>query len=145
MLYNLRNEYERRRFQETAAALTEAGARVELTRKAERRTLAQNAYLHVLLGYYATEFGLTREEVKFEVFKKECNTELFEAERVNRRGQTVRYIRSTRDLTTAELTTAIERFRNYSAAVAGLYLPEPNEEEALFYAQQQIELCKEYL
>lgn len=35
--------------------------------------------------------------------------------------------RSTADLDTKELTTAIDRFRNYSSKEAGIYLPEPSD------------------
>ena len=35
--------------------------------------------------------------------------------------------RSTADLDTKELTTAIDKFRDYSSAEAGIYLPEPKD------------------
>lgn len=145
MIYNLKNEFECQRFKDAVARMIAEGTVVDMRRKRPVRSLSQNSYLHVLLGYYAAEFGYTIEEVKFETFKKTCNASLFVRERENRRGCRVRYIRSSRDLTTDEMTLAIERFRNYSASVAGLYLPEPRESEALLFAEQQIELCKEYL
>jgi len=67
------------------------------------------------------------------------------AKRVNKRGQEVVRLRSSRDLDTAEMTTAIERFRNWSSAVAGLYIPSPNETDALFEAQRQMEAYAEFL
>ena len=73
------------------------------------------------------------------------NREIFAKQRVNRRGQPVTYWRSTADLDTKELTDAIEKFRNYSSMVAGLYIPEPNEEAALLEAQKQIALYEKYL
>lgn len=69
----------------------------------------------------------------------------FARKRTNKRGYEVEYLRSSRDLDTQEMTTAIERFRNYSSAECGLYLPAPHEGESLFFAQQQIEQFKEYL
>lgn len=145
MLYNLCNEFDKQRFEEACKQFLEQGAHVELKRKNVRRSLAQNSYLHCLLGYYGSEFGLTLEEVKFDIFKKACNKDLFIRERVNKRGQTIKYVRSSSELDTAEMTIAIERFRNYSAAVCGLYLPAPNEGEMLFFAQQQIEANKNYI
>lgn len=145
MLYNLSNEFDKQRFEEACKTMMSNGYRVELKRKNVTRSLAQNSYLHCLLGYYGSEFGLTLEEVKFEVFKKTCNKDIFLRERTNKRGQTIKYIRSSAELDTGEMTTAIERFRNYSASVCGLYLPAPNEGEMLFYAQQQIEANKDYI
>jgi len=144
-LYNLRNPFDQRKFKEKANELFNAKAYVELKMKTTQRSLAQNSYLHLLLGYFAAEFGYTLEEVKFDIFKKMCNKDIFERTRKNKRGFDVKYIRSSTELDKQEMTTAIERFRNYSSAQCGLYLPEPNEHEALFFAQQQIENFKEYL
>lgn len=118
---------------------------VEVKRKHRQRSTSQNSYLHVLLGYFASEFGYSMEEVKYELFKKKVNPDIFKVERVNKRGQKITAIRSSRDLDTVEMTTAIERFRNWSSAVAGLYLPAPNEQDALIYAQQQMEQYENYL
>lgn len=145
MIYNLKNPSDARQFREYGAHLIEKGCVVELKEKKRQRSLSQNSYLHLLLGYFASEFGLSLEEVKFDVFKKTVNKEIFGRERVNKRGKSITYMRSTRDLDTGEMTTAIERFRNYSAAVAGLYLPEPNEEAALIEAQRQVALYEEFL
>lgn len=145
MIYNLKNPSDARHFREYGAHLIEKGCVVELKEKKRQRSLSQNSYLHLLLGYFASEFGLSLEEVKFDVFKKTVNKEIFGRERVNKRGKSITYMRSTRDLDTGEMTTAIERFRNYSAAVAGLYLPQPNEEAALIEAQRQVALYEEFL
>ena len=144
-LYDLKNPYDRQRFKEAANRLVLDGAYVEMKKKNTQRTLAQNSYLHVLLGYFASEFGYTLEEVKFDIFKKLCNRDIFERTRTNKRGQMIKYIRSSTELDKLEMTEAIERFRNYSSAECGLYLPSPNEGEALFYAQRQIEQCQEYV
>lgn len=144
-LYNLKNVYDRKKFKEACNQMVLNNEYVELKKKKTQRSLAQNSYLHCLLGYFASEFGYTLEEVKFDIFKKICNRDIFEKKRVNRRGQQVTYIRSSTELDKAEMTTAIERFRNYSSAQCGLYLPSPNEGEMLFFAQQQIEQCKDYM
>ena len=144
-LYNLKNAYDRKRFKEACNQMVLNNEYVELKKKKTQRSLAQNSYLHCLLGYFASEFGYTLEEVKFDIFKKICNRDIFEKKRVNRRGQEITYIRSSTELDKAEMTSAIERFRNYSSAQCGLYLPSPNEGEMLFFAQQQIEQCKDYM
>lgn len=144
-LYNLSNPFDQQKFKEKANELFKAKAYVELKRKTTQHSLAQNSYLHLLLGYFASEFGYTLEEVKYDIFKKMCNKDIFERTRKNKRGFDVKYIRSSTELDKQEMTTAIERFRNYSSAQCGLYLPEPNEHEALFFAQQQIENFSEYV
>lgn len=144
-LYNLKNVYDRQKFKEACNQMVLKSEYVELKKKSTQRSLTQNSYLHCLLGYFASEFGFTLEEVKFDIFKKICNRDIFERKRVNRRGQEVTYIRSSTELDKAEMTTAIERFRNYSSAQCGLYLPSPHEGEMLFFAQQQIEANKEFM
>lgn len=145
MLFNLNNPYERNKFKEYINGLYIEQACVEVKKKHTKRTLAQNSYLHVLLGYFASEFGYTLEEVKWEFFKKLCNKDIFARKRTNKRGQEIEYLRSSSDLDKQEMTTAIERFRNYSSSECGLYLPEPNESEMLFFAQQVIEQNREYI
>lgn len=149
-LFNLHNEYERQQFKAYCKKVEEECIKaplglVEVKKKHRQRSDSQNRYLHVCLGYFASEFGLSLEEVKQDIFKRKLNKEIFEVERVNRRGQKVRRLRSTRDLDSLELTNALERFRNWSSAVAGLYIPSPNETEAFFAAQQQMEQYEQYL
>jgi hypothetical protein len=90
-------------------------------------------------------FDLSLEEVKVDVFKRTVNKRLFSGTRTNKRGEQVTYLRSTRELSSEEMTEAIERFRNYSATIAGLYIPSPDEHRAMFAAQQQIDNYKQYL
>ena len=149
MIYNLGNEVDRQDFKEYCNQLYKLGAEkgcvVELVRKRPIRSLPQNSYLHCILGYFASEFGLTLESVKYDIFKKKVNPDIFEDKRVNKRNQTITFIRSTTSLDTREMSIATERFRNWSATEAGLYLPAPDEYEALIEAQKQIERYKEYL
>ncbi len=145
MLYNLKNPIEKDRLLASIQKFIQEGACIELKRKHPGRTLSQNSYLHLLLGYFASEFGYSLEEVKLDLFKRGCNKDLFERTRINRRGREVTFFRSSAVLDTQEMSLAIERFRNFSSAECGLYLPEPNEHEAIFFAEQQVEAYKEYL
>lgn len=149
-IFNLHNEYERQQFKEYCKKIYNDCIKnplgiVEIKKKHRLRSLSQNAYLHVCLGYYASEFGYSLDEVKQDIFKRKLNKDIFEVERVNKRGQKIVRLRSSRDLDTEEMTRAIERFRNWSSAITGLYIPSPNETEALFAAQQQIDKYIEYL
>lgn len=145
MKYNLRNEIDRQEFKQYCNDLYKAEEFVEVKKIRPKRSLRQNAYLHVVLGYYASEFGYTLEEVKQDTFKKLVNPTLFKGVRTNKRGEDVTYIKSTRELDTKEMTTAIERFRNYSLMIAGLYIPSPDEEDALIEAEKQVALYEQYL
>lgn len=144
-LYNLKNPYDRAKFKEKANALVLAQEYVELKKKHTQRSLAQNSYLHLLLGYFASEFGFTVDEVKIDLYKRKCNSDIYEKRNINKRGQTVTVLRSSTDLDKQEMTLSIERFRNWSSAECGLYLPAPDEGEALFYAQQQVEQNAKFL
>lgn len=62
-----------------------------------------------------------------------------------RKGKEVTYLRSSAELTTGEMTLSIDRFRNWSASVAGIYLPAANEQQMLIYAQQEIERNNEFI
>lgn len=148
-LFDLKNEYERQNFLEYVKRLakdapTKDTCIVEVKRRYPQRTTNQNKYLHVLLGYFAQEFGYSLDEVKQDYFKKTCNAELFYRTKVNKRGQEVKYLRSSSDLTTAEMSLAIDRFRDYSSAVAGLYLPSAGETDFLIHCEKMIENYKEY-
>lgn len=120
-------------------------ARVEIVKKNPIRSLAQNRYLYMVLGYYATEFGYTIDEVKFRLFKIKCNPEIFIRKRSNKRGDEVEYVRSSAELTTAEMNTAIERFRNWSSMECQFYIPAPNETQFLEFVEREIERYKEYV
>jgi hypothetical protein len=123
----------------------EKGYFIEQKRILPKRTNLQNAYLHLILGWFAIEYGETMEFVKVEFFKKKCNPEMFIIDRVNpKTGEIRKDLRSSVDLDTKELTTAIERFRNWSAA-NGIYLPSPNEDQFLKQIECEIEKHKEYI
>lgn len=143
--FRLSNPYDKKDFVEYVNRMLDKGYDVDIHRVFPGRTNLQNRYLHACLGFFASEFGYSIEEVKYEIFKKKCNKDLFERTRENKRGDKVTYLRSSADLSTAEMTTAIERFRNYSAAEANLYIPAPNDENFIFYAEQQMEKMKEWI
>ena len=144
-IFNLNNPHEVQKFKAKVQELLHRGGGVELKRVYAVRSNQQNRYLHLLLGFFASEFGLSLDEVKVDYFKRKINADIFCAKRYNRKGKEVSYLRSTADLDKGEMTLAIERFRNWSASVAGLYLPSANEQEALLWMQKQVEQDKEYM
>ena len=145
MIYNLKNEHDVPRFKEHVNKLFRERAVVEVKKKTPGRTLSQNAYLHILLGYFGVEYGCSLDEVKVDIYKRTCNRDLFEHKAVNKHGKEITCLRSSTELTTAEMSLSIDRFRNWSASEAGIYLPAANEHQMLLYAQQEIEKGKEFL
>lgn len=157
MLYNLRNPHELAKFRDKCRALTDKAEKltqynpkgelcvVELTEKKPQRSLSQNSYLHCILAYFASEYGVTADEAKVNYFKRLCNPDIFVRKRTNRKGKEVEYLRSTADLSVDEMSLAITRFRDWCSAEAEIYIPSGEEHEYLVYCQQCAERNKEFL
>lgn len=146
MIYNTKLEIDRKRAIERFKWLVSNQKMFELTQKKPFASRSQNNYLHLIIGWFALEYGDTLEEVKREVFKKHVNRDIFITEFVNRKTGEIRDDwRSSEDLDSAEMTTAIDRFRNYSSKEFGLYLPEPHELEHLTEIEKQITNHKEWI
>ena len=107
MIFNLNNPYEVDKYKEYVNKLFKERAVVEVKKRLPNRSLSQNAYLHLILSWFACETGYSLEEVKLDYFKKTCNRDLFERKKVNKKGYEITYMRSSSDLTTGEMTTAI--------------------------------------
>jgi len=132
MKYDLTNPVDKQRFEDRSNKLFEKKAFIELREIFPVRTNQQNKYMHVLFSYFAIEYGETAQYVKQFFFKQLVNKEIFKTEFVNPVNGNVREEwRSTKELDTKELTIAIDRFRDYASKEAGIYLPEPHEEEFL--------------
>lgn len=146
MKYDLSNQSDRERLMEhVRQAVEKREGIVEFTTKKRQRSLPQNRYLHVILSYFASQYGESMEYVKEKFFKEVCNRDLF-YKLVNDRilGYTER-VRSTADLTTEEMSLAIERFRDFCAMNAGIYIPSSDEHRLLELAEIEVERHKEYV
>lgn len=145
MIYNLSNPLDAQNARTRLELLIKRGSVVELTEKKPKRSLNQNSYLHLLLGYFASQTGNTLEWVKQQYYKKLCNPDMFIGEREDRFLGKVKYVRSSADLRTDELNLTIERFRNWAAVEAGIYLPEPTNEAEIAALAVEVERYKTYL
>lgn len=145
MIFNLANPFELDKYKEYVNTLFKKKAVVEVKEKKKNRTIKQNAYLHVILSYFAAEYGISTEEVKLDIFKRTCNKDIFIKRKVNKYGKEVETVRSSASLDTSEMTTAIDRYRNWAVSVAGIYLPSPQENDYLIHCQQVIEENKEFV
>lgn len=145
MIYDLNTEIDRERLTKRITALFSARKVVEVKVYQPKRTNAQNRYLHAILGEFAMQTGNTLEETKTEYFKKYCNADLFLVRKTLKHIGTIEVLRSSAELDTAEMTTAIDRFRNWSASEAGIYLPSPDEEAYIAAIEAEMQRHRDWL
>ena len=126
--------------------LIKKGAVVELTEKKRIRTLPQNAYLHLLLGYLAAQLGERLEYVKLQYYKCTCNRDIYIAEKEDKAlGKVVKYVRSSAELTTEEMAMSIDRLRNWASDTLGIYLPDAVNPAEIAELQIEVENYRTYL
>lgn len=139
MIFNASNEFDIQRAKERLGYLIDKKKTFEITEKKPKRTYSQNNYIHLLFAWFALEYGETPEYVKQDIFKKLVNPQIFLTEYVNYKTGEVREAwRSTADLNTKEMTTAIDNFRDYASKEAGIYLPTPDDLISLNEIERQV-------
>lgn len=114
----------------------------ELTEKKPQRSLSQNKYLHICLSYFGCQIGETMEYVKRNYYKILCNKDTFVREREYKFLGRIKYLRSSSDLDSAEMSLTIERFRNFASAQCGIYIPSPDEERLIQLMEIEVEQNK---
>ena len=139
MIYDTSNPLDKANFLLRAKKLAESGRIIEMSEKKPRRSLPQNKYLHVILAYFGTQTGNTLEWVKQQYYKKLVNPDLFIREKEDKYLGKIKVLRSSADLDTSEFSLSIERFRNWAAQEASIYIP--SSDEAILI--QQMEICIE--
>ena len=140
MLYDLKNPLDRERFKRRCNALFKKQGIVDLSEKVKRSSQS-NRYLHLLLGYLAMETGNSLDYAKEIFYKRVANKEIFVREKEDDLIGKTEYLRSSADLTQEEFSTSIDRLRDWSSQVAGIYLPSPNEDE--FLASIEYEMSRQ--
>lgn len=141
MLYDLTKALDREKLNTRLKKAKNEGEVVELIIKRPPRSLKQNRYLHLILSYFAHETGYTVDYVKHRLFKQHCNCDIFCFDLVNKfTGEVTQELRSSADITTAEMTTAIDRFRDWASTDGGIYLPAPDEAEII--REVEVEISK---
>lgn len=145
MMYDLNNPLKRESFKTKCKKLLDSKAIVELTEKKERRSIAANAYLHVILSYFAAVTGNTMDYVKMNYYKLHCNRDIFVVEKDDKFLGKTRMIRSSASLDKDEMSLSIERFRNFASEEAGIYIPSGEEGRLLQQCEIEIEQNKEFI
>lgn len=144
MIYNPENQLDVSRAIEKLKHFISQKKVFELKEKRKKRTISQNAYLHLLFSWFALQTGYTAEEVKQEIFKKIVNPNTFYEGEFGEVIKIERW-RSTAHLDTQELSLCIDRFRDYAAKEAGIYLPEPSDLAIIQEMEIQINNNQNYL
>lgn len=146
MRYNLKNKEEINDAKRYVLKLIEEGADVEIIKKTGIRSYNQNAYLHLILGYTALEYGESLEYFKNIIWKQIINTDIFKTEYTNTKtGVTREDWRSSAELSIDEMTIAIDRLIKFAGKEMGLHLPSANKLDELRYISNQIEKNKKWL
>ena len=143
MIYNLSNRIEKEQAKTRFEYLLSKDKTIEIIEKRKTRSISQNSYLHLILSAFGLEFGYTAKEVKQYFFKELVNSDIFNDG--EKHGLlTVQSWRSTGALNSKEMTTAIDRFLNYSAK-NGYRLPEPEDLIWINELKNNVENNKKYL
>lgn len=103
-----------------------------------RRSVKQNNYYHFVCAYFAHLYGCTEYEAENVYMKQYAAPQIFEVEHEDRDGRKIHYFRSSADLDTAEMSSAIKNFLAYSEC-NGIMIPYENDEFGRRYCEQQLE------
>lgn len=144
MLYDLRNPLDRERFKRRCNALFEKRGIVGLSEKTQRSS-QQSKYLHLILSLLAIETGNSIDYVKEIFYKRTANKELYVREKEDGILGKVEYLRSSADLSKEEMTLSIDRLRDWSSQVAGIYLPAANEQEFLASIEYEMSRYRQWI
>lgn len=107
-----------------------------------KRSNRQNSYLYFCLQWFAHECNCTVLEAKEVYLKRIAAPHIFEREmQVNE--DVFKYYRSTADLSTIEMMSAIENFRAY-ADMVGHPIPSPDDQELIRFCEREIEKTQRY-
>ena len=134
MIYDLSLQIDRSRAEKRFVQLMGEAVKIELKKKV-KRSLNQNSYLHVIIGFFALETGYTRVEAK-QIYKEQT-PQVYEYKKDDKK-----FIRSSAELSTSEMSITINRFRDYSSSEAGVYLPSADEKEFLEECEREIQRNK---
>lgn len=127
MLFNPKNEIDKKTAITYLNKLINNGDVFEIVRKQKQRTIKQNAYLHVCITIFAKDYGLSIKEAKT-MLKRDCpyyEFTRYKAIHPISKKEEVR-LTSTEDYDTEQAGKFIEWVREY-AAIGGIYIPTSQE------------------
>lgn len=145
MYFDCKKEEDKKRLLIKVQYIIDKEKKVEVTERRGNRTLSQNNYLHLIIAWFCLETGETLKYVKDEYFKKLCSPDIFIVEKHDPYLGKVKILKSSSEIDTKEMTTAIDRFRNWSSMEAGIYLPDANEDKFIEHIQEEMKKRSQWL
>lgn len=143
MKYNLAISHDIAEAQRLLSQLTVDKKTVEIKEVKPRRSLQQNAYVHLLISAFGANLGYSLSESK-ELYKRlPGNKELYVYTK-DVGGKPMEFTRSSADLNKDEMTKSIETLREWSAKM-GYPLPAADNVEELRRLENYIETHERYL
>lgn len=134
MRYNLSDSKGIQDAKEHLNGLIRLGKWIEIKQVATNRTLSQNSFFHLLLGYYGSQVGYFPNEAKTIV--KRAMPDIFVYEK---NGE--KFLRSSADLSGKEMQKVLDRFY-VLAGEQGVELPLADNEESRNLMINEIERAK---
>ena len=110
------------------------GKRIEIKVINDKRSIPQNAYLHLIFEWIGSNIGYTKNETK-EVYAKKF---LY----YEKGGYT--FTKSTTTLDKKEMTNYIEKIRRHASMELGIYIPAPDEREKLDILINEVEKMQKW-
>lgn len=137
MIYKGSNKIEADRARGRLEKLIDDGKIFELTDKSIR-SLNANSYFHLLCAYYGFSNGYTTEEAKTFVKAKIC-PDIYAYEKDG-----VTHYRSITIVSAEDFTLTISMFKEYSAKITGLKLPDSEDKDFLEWIRAEESKYKKY-
>lgn len=124
MIYDTSSEINRERAKMLFERLIRDEKIVEVKEVKPIRSLSQNRYLHLVMGFFSLETGYNTEESK-QIYKR-VNRSIYYYEKKG-----LLFVRSSADLNSKEMTDSIEKFRDYCLENLGFTPPSPEDKAIL--------------
>lgn len=135
MLYNLNDEFSRKKFASRVRYLWEKRPLVELT-DASKRSTNQNSYLHLCLGIIAADTGNSLEVVK-QYYKEQICPDIYVTYKQDKLLGQVKVVESSAKINKEKMSQSIDRLRMFASNI-GIYLPSPEDTAALAQAEMEV-------
>lgn len=120
----------------------ENGKEIDLKIYYPKRSNKQNSYLYFCLQWFAHKVGCTVLVAKEVYLKRLAAPHIFRRE-MEIDGYIIEYYRSTADLDTVEMMSAIENFRSY-AEINDNPIPDADDQDARRYCEREIEKTTQF-
>lgn len=134
MIIDASNDLDKKKAIQYFERLVDQGARFQLKKIREVRSINQNNYFHVCIALFCAETGYTTQEAKT-VLKREYGL-IYQKNGKN-------FLKSTTELDTQEMNDFIEWIRTLSSETLGIYIPTPEEYISMqFDIEREIENIK---